>query len=60
MNNPILPLAAAVVEDPNLLIADDDGMGEDAEEPEEEESSLSRMTMVMVCLMFTVIILRHS
>jgi hypothetical protein len=34
--NPILPLAAAMEEDPNVLIADDDGMEEDIEESEEE------------------------
>jgi hypothetical protein len=60
MKNPILPPAAAVAEDPKVLIIDDDGMGEDAEEPKEERSSLSRMTMVMVCSMLIVIILRHS
>ena len=37
MVNPILPLALAVEEDPNVLIAEDDGMEVDAEaEPEEE------------------------
>jgi hypothetical protein len=35
--DPILPLAAAVEEGSNVLIAEDDGMEEDAEEPEEEE-----------------------
>ena len=36
--NPILPPALAVEEDPNVLIAEDDGMEVDAEdEPEEEE-----------------------
>ena len=38
MVNPILPLALAVEEDPNVLIAEDDGMEVDAEdEPKEEE-----------------------
>ena len=38
MVNPILPPAPAVEEDPNVLIADDDGMAVDAEEePEDEE-----------------------
>jgi len=38
MVNPILPLAPAVEEDPNVLIAEDDGMEVDAEaEPKEEE-----------------------
>ena len=38
MVNPILPLAPAVEEDPNVLIAEDDGMEVDAkEEPEDEE-----------------------
>ena len=37
MVNPILPLALVVEEDPNVLIASDDGMEVDAEvEPEEE------------------------
>ena len=37
MVNPILPPAPAVDEDPNVLIAEDDGMEVDAEaEPEEE------------------------
>ena len=37
MVNPILPLALAVEEDPNVLIAEDDGMEVDVEaEPEEE------------------------
>ena len=37
MVNPILPLALAVEGDPNVLIAEDDGMEVDAEaEPEEE------------------------
>ena len=31
MVNPILPLALAVEEDPNVLIAEDDGMEVDAE-----------------------------
>ena len=36
--NPILPLGPAVEEDPNVLIAEDDGMEVDIEdEPEEEE-----------------------
>ena len=36
--NPILPPDAPVVEeDPNVLIAEDDGMEVDAEEPEDEE-----------------------
>ena len=38
MVNPILPLAPAVEEDPNVLIAEDDGMEVDTEdEPKEEE-----------------------
>ena len=38
MVNPILPLAPAMVEDPNVLIAEDDAMEVDAEaEPEDEE-----------------------
>ena len=38
MVNPILPLALAVEEDPNVLIAEDDGMEVDAKaEPKEEE-----------------------
>jgi len=38
MVNPILPLALAVEEDPNVLIAEGDGMELDAEEePEDEE-----------------------
>ena len=38
MVNPILPLALAVEEDPNVLIAEDDGMAVDTEDgPEEEE-----------------------
>ena len=36
--NPILPLALAVEEDPNVLIAEYDGMEVDAkDEPEEED-----------------------
>ena len=38
MVNPILPLALAVEEGPNVLITKDDGMEMDAEEePEDEE-----------------------
>ena len=38
MVNPILPPAPAVEEDPNVLIAEDDGMEVDAEEePDDEE-----------------------
>ena len=38
MVNPILPLAPTVEEDPNVLIAEDDGMVVDVEdEPEDEE-----------------------
>ena len=38
MVNPILPPAPAVEEDPNVFIAEDDGMEVDAkDEPEEEE-----------------------
>ena len=38
MVNPIHPLAPPVEEDPNVLIAEDDGMEMDAiEEPEDEE-----------------------
>ena len=38
MVNPILPLALVVEEDPNVLIAEDNGMEVDAKaEPEEEE-----------------------
>ena len=41
MVNPILLLALAVEEDPNVLIAEDDGMEVDAEaEPEEEEEEV--------------------
>ena len=36
MVNPILPLALAVEEDPNVLIAEDDGMEVDAEDEPEE------------------------
>ena len=40
MVNPILPLAPAMEEDPNVLIAEDDGMEVDAEaEPKEEVKS---------------------
>ena len=35
--NPILPPALAVEEDPNVLIAEDDGMEVDAEEEPEDE-----------------------
>ena len=37
MVNPILPLAPAVEEDPNVLIAEDDGMEVDVEAEYEEE-----------------------
>ena len=37
MVNPILPLAPAVEEDPNVLVAEDDGMEVDAEDELEEE-----------------------
>ena len=38
MVNPILPLALVVQENPNVLIAEDDGMEVDAEaKPKEEE-----------------------
>ena len=38
MVNPILPLALAVEEDPNVLITEEDGMEVDTEEdPEDEE-----------------------
>ena len=38
MVNPILPLALAMKKDPNVLIAEDDGMAMDTEaEPKEEE-----------------------
>ena len=38
MVNPILPLVLAVEEDPNVLIAEDDGMEVDTkEEPKDEE-----------------------
>ena len=41
MVNPILPLAPTVEEDPNVLIAEDDGMEVGAEdEPKEEEIEL--------------------
>ena len=41
MVNPILPLAPAVEEDPNVLITKDDGMEVDAKaEPEEEVEPL--------------------
>jgi hypothetical protein len=35
--NPILPLASAMVEDPNVLVAKDDGMEVDVEVESEEE-----------------------
>ena len=37
MVNPILPLAPALEEHPNVLIAEDDGMEVDAEDEPEEE-----------------------
>ena len=37
MVNPILPPAPAVEEDPNVLIAEDDGMEVDTEDESEEE-----------------------
>ena len=37
MVNPILPLAPAMEEDPNVLIVEDDGMEVDAEDEPEEE-----------------------
>ena len=37
MVNPILPLAPAVEKDPNVLIAEDDGMEVDAEDELEDE-----------------------
>ena len=38
MVNPILPLALAVEEDPNVLIAEDDGLEVDAKDkPKDEE-----------------------
>ena len=37
MVNPILPPALAVEEDPNVLIAEDDGMEVDVEEETEDE-----------------------
>ena len=37
MVNPILPLALAVEEDPNVLIAEDDGMEVDTEDEPKEE-----------------------
>ena len=37
MVSPILPPAPAVEEDPNVLIAEDDGMELDAEDESEEE-----------------------
>ena len=37
MVNPILPLAPAVEEDPNVLIVEDDGIEVDAEAKPEEE-----------------------
>ena len=62
MVNLILPPAPAVEEDPNVLIAEDDGIKVDAKaEPEEEEgSSLLRMTTVMVCLTSIATTLRSS
>ena len=40
MVNPILPPAPAVEEDPNVLIAEDDGMEVDAEDEPEEDIEL--------------------
>ena len=40
MVNPILPLAPAVEEDPNVLIAEDDGMEVDAKAELEEEEEV--------------------
>ena len=37
MVNPILPLALAVEEDPNVLIAEDDGMEVDTEDELKDE-----------------------
>ena len=37
MVNPILPLAPAMEEDPNVLIAEDDGMEVDAKAKRKEE-----------------------
>ena len=51
MVNPILPLAPAAEEDPNVLIAEDDGMEVDAlrRSLKMKRLSLLRMTTVMVC-----------
>ena len=50
MVNPILPLALAVEEDPNVLIAEDDVMAVDTElSLRRRRSSLLRTTTVMVC-----------
>ena len=54
--NPIPPLDAPVEEDPNILVAVDDGMEEDAP----AEPKVWRMTMVMACLMLIAIIPRFS
>ena len=59
--HPILSLDAPVEEDPNVLVAMDDGMEEDAPvEPKDEEIEPLRMTRVMSCLMLTAIISRLS
>jgi len=59
--NPIIPLAPAVEDEPNVLIAEDDGVEMDAEEePEMKRWSLGRTTMVMVCLTSTTTTPRSS
>ena len=51
MVNPILPLAPAVEEYPNVLIAEDNAMEVDAEaEPEEEVESCTTLVCMLVCL----------
>jgi hypothetical protein len=47
-------------EDPNVLVADDDGMDEVEDEPERRRSSPRRTAMVMVCLTSIATIPRRS
>ena len=59
--HPILALDALVEEDPNVLVAMDDGKEEDVlAELKMRRLSLLRMTRVMACLMLTEIISRLS
>ena len=65
LNNIIHPIPApdapAVEEDPNVLIAEDDGMEEDAEAgPDDEEIEPFEDARVMACLMLIAIIPRFS